>query len=162
MTARNWRQGCRDPALPGLAQPRWSSPGLAVGSLFSWRSVMATKKDIAVSFLQLAAAGRAREAFSKHAGSGFRHHNPYFAGDAQALMTGMDENARQNPDKRLDVLHAVEDGDLVAVHSRVQHHADDRGAAVVHLFRFEGDRIAELWDVGQPVPDESVNGNGMF
>ena len=121
---------------------------------------MATKKDVAVSFLQLAAAGRAREAFSKHAGSGFRHHNPYFAGDAQALMTGMDENARQNPDKRLDVLHAIEDGDLVAVHSRV-HHAEDRGAAVVHLF-FEGDHIADLWDVGQPVPDESVNVNGMF
>jgi predicted SnoaL-like aldol condensation-catalyzing enzyme len=123
---------------------------------------MGMKKEVAVSFLQLAAAGRAREAFSKHAGSGFRHHNPYFAGDAQSLMTGMDENARQNPNKRLEVLHAVEDGDLVAVHSRVQHHADDRGAAVVHLFRFEGDRIAELWDVGQPVPDESVNGNGMF
>jgi predicted SnoaL-like aldol condensation-catalyzing enzyme len=123
---------------------------------------MATKKDVAVSFLQLAAAGRAREAFSQHAGSGFRHHNPYFAGDAQALMTGMDENARQNPDKRLDVLHAIEDGDLVAVHSRVQHHAEDRGAAVMHLFRFEGDHIAELWDVGQAVPDESVNVNGMF
>jgi hypothetical protein len=27
---------------------------------------------------------------------------------------------------------------------------------VVHLFRFAGDHIAELWDVGQPVPDESV------
>ncbi|HEX6803954.1 MAG TPA: hypothetical protein VF133_09775 [Terriglobales bacterium] len=25
-----------------------------------------------------------------------------------------------------------------------------------------GDRIAELWDIGQPVPSESGNANGMF
>lgn len=77
-------------------------------------------------------------------------------------MAGMEENARQNPHKTLEVLRALEDGDLVAVHARVQHRPDDRGAALVHVFRFEGDRIAELWDVGQPVPAESVNTNGMF
>jgi len=32
----------------------------------------------------------------------------------------------------------------------------------VHLFRFEGDRIVELWDIGQPIPDSSVNANGML
>lgn len=74
----------------------------------------------------------------------------------------MEESARQNPDKQLEVLHALEDGDLVAVHSHVRQKPDDRGAVVVHLFRFEGDRIAELWDIGQPVPAEPVNANGMF
>jgi predicted SnoaL-like aldol condensation-catalyzing enzyme len=39
---------------------------------------------------------------------------------------------------------------------------DHHGAALVHLFRFEGDRIAELWDIGLPVPAESVNTNAMF
>ena len=67
-----------------------------------------------------------------------------------------------NPDKRLDVLRALEDGDLVAVHSHVQQKQDDRGAAVVHIFRFDGDRIAELWDVGQAVPADAVNRDGMF
>ena len=122
---------------------------------------MPTRKDVAVSFLRQAASGRVREAY-EHVGKGFRHHNPFFAGNAEALMAGMEENARENPDKQLDVLHALEDGDMVAVHSRVQQRPDDRGAALVHLFRFEGDRIAELWDIGQPVPDESVNANGMF
>jgi predicted SnoaL-like aldol condensation-catalyzing enzyme len=123
---------------------------------------METKKDAAVSFLHLAASGRVREAYAKHVGAGFRHHNPFFAGDAQALMMGMEENARQNPEKRLDVLRALEDGDLVAVHSFVKQNSNDQGAALVHLFRFEGDRIAELWDIAQPVPAESVNANGMF
>jgi predicted SnoaL-like aldol condensation-catalyzing enzyme len=123
---------------------------------------MGTKKDSAVSFLRLAAAGRVHEAYSQHIASGFRHHNPYFAGDAGALLAGMEENARQNPGKQLDIQRALEDGDLVAVHSHVRHRPGDRGAAVVHIFRFEGDRIAELWDLGQPVPDESPNANGMF
>lgn len=123
---------------------------------------MATRKDAAVSFLDLAASGRVREAYAKHVSKGFRHHNPFFAGDAEALMTGMEENARQNPEKRLRILRALEDGDLVAVHAHVQQKPGDRGAALIHVFRFEGDRIAELWDVGQPVPDQSANVNGMF
>ena len=123
---------------------------------------MSTNKDSAISFLRLAASGRAREAYTKHVGAGFRHHNPYFGGDAQALMIGMEENARENPEKRLDVLRALEDGDLVAVHSHVKHTPEDRGAAVVHIFRFEGDWIVELWDIGQPVPEKSVNANGIF
>ena len=123
---------------------------------------MSKRKDTAVSFLNLAASGHVREAYAKHVASGFKHHNPFFPGDAESLMTGMEENARQNPDKHLDVLRALEDGDLVAVHAHVRHTPTDRGAALVHVFRFEGDRIAELWDIGQPVPEQSVNVNGMF
>jgi predicted SnoaL-like aldol condensation-catalyzing enzyme len=123
---------------------------------------MPTRKDVAVSFLRQAASGRVREAYDTHVSKEFRHHNPFFAGDAEALLAGMEENARQNPDKRLDVLHALEDGDLVAVHSHVRQKPGDRGGVVVHLFRFEGDRIAELWDIGQQVPAESLNANGMF
>lgn len=123
---------------------------------------MATKKDAAIAFLTLVASGHVREAYTQHIGAGFRHHNPFFAGDADSLMAAMEENARENPDKRLDVKRALEDGDLVAVHSHVRQRPDDRGAAVVHIFRFEGDRIVEVWDAGQPVPAESVNANGMF
>ena len=39
---------------------------------------------------------------------------------------------------------------------------NDRGTAAVHIFRFQGDRVIELWDVGQPVPENSPNENGMF
>jgi predicted SnoaL-like aldol condensation-catalyzing enzyme len=123
---------------------------------------MGAHKDTAVSFLKLAASGRAREAAATHLASGCRHHNPHFPGDAASLTAAMDENARQHPEKRLDVHHVLEDGDLVAVHSYVQHGQNDRGVAVVHIFRFEDSRIAELWDLAQPVPAESPNQYGMF
>jgi predicted SnoaL-like aldol condensation-catalyzing enzyme len=119
-------------------------------------------KDVAVSFLELASSGKVREAYSKYVGTGFRHHNPFFEGSAEALMAGMEENALQNPNKVLEVKHAIAEGDLVAVHSHVQPKPGDSGAAVVHIFRFEAGRIVELWDLGQPVPEESPNPYGMF
>ena len=119
-------------------------------------------KDAAVSFLKMASSGNVREAYSKFVGPGFRHHNPFFEGSAESLMNGMDENARQNPNKVLEVKHTIAEGAFVAVHSHVRQNPDDPGGAVVHIFRFENDRIVELWDVGQPMPKESPNQYGMF
>ncbi len=126
------------------------------------RPVTLSHKNAAVSFLRLAASGRAREAFATYMAPGFRHHNPFFTADADALMTAMEDNARQHPRKSFDLHHALEDGDLVALHAHVHFEPGDRGVALVHVFRFEGDRIAELWDVGQPVPDTSPNVHEMF
>lgn len=119
-------------------------------------------KEAAISFLKMASSGDVREAYSKFVGPGFKHHNPYFEGSAETLMTAMEENARDNPNKTLDVKHAIAEGDLVAVHSHVRLKPEDRGGAVVHLFRFEEGRIVELWDLGQEVPEVSPNQYGMF
>ena len=121
-----------------------------------------SRKEVAQSFLRLAASGKVREAYQKHVAPGFRHHNPYFRGDAESLMKGMEENAAKNPNKVLQIQRALEEDDLVAVHSRVRQKPDDLGAAVVHIFKFQGDRIVELWDLGQPVTENSLNENGMF
>jgi predicted SnoaL-like aldol condensation-catalyzing enzyme len=74
----------------------------------------------------------------------------------------MQANALQNPDKVMDVKRVIAEGELVAVHSHVQQKPGDRGAVVVHIFRFENGHIVELWDLGQPVPEESPNQFGMF
>ena len=119
-------------------------------------------KEAAITFLQLASSGKVREAYAQFVGNRFRHHNPFFEGTAQALMAGMEENARQNPDKVLEVKRAIAEGDWVVTHSHVRQRPADLGAAVVHIFRFEAGRIVELWDLGQPVPEKSPNQHGMF
>ena len=119
-------------------------------------------KEVAIDFLRLVASGHVREAYKRYVGAAFRHHNPYFRGDGASLMAAMEENALQNPDKILEVQHALQDGSLVAVHSRIRQQRDDPGAAVIHIFRFESGRIVELWDTGQAVPVDSPNENGMF
>ncbi|HSK77023.1 MAG TPA: nuclear transport factor 2 family protein [Thermoanaerobaculia bacterium] len=120
------------------------------------------QKEAAMDFLRLVVSGKVGEAYRKYIGPEFRHHNAFFKSDAESLRAAMEENAAQSPNKVLEIHRALEDGDLVAVHSHIRQHPDDRGAAVVHIFRFEGDRIAEAWDVGQAVPESSPNELGMF
>ena len=119
-------------------------------------------KDAATEFLTMVAAGNVREAYGKHVAANFRHHNPSFRGDAASLMAAMEENAAKNPDKSFEIKLALQEGDLVAVFSRVRQKPADPGGAVVHIFRFQGDRISEFWDIGQAVPEKSPNENGMF
>jgi predicted SnoaL-like aldol condensation-catalyzing enzyme len=114
----------------------------------------------AVSFLQLCAAGEVDEAYDKFIAPSFRHHNPWFRGDAASLKEGMRESAATHPDKVFEVLRTITDGELVAVHSRLRLGA--MTMAVVHIIRFEGDRIAEMWDIGQAQPELVVNEQGMF
>ena len=116
----------------------------------------------AVSFLELASSGKVREAYAKYIGDGFRHHNPFFEGSVEALQTGMEENARQSPNKVFTILRTISEGDFVVTHSHVQQNPEHRGAVVVHIFRFENGKIVELWDVGQPIPEASPNQNGIF
>jgi predicted SnoaL-like aldol condensation-catalyzing enzyme len=131
-------------------------------SMPSGHAIHGTRKQSALEFLRLSAAGVPSEAFDSYVGPNFRHHNPYFPSDAASLIKGMEKNAAKHPDKVLEVLRAIEDGDLVAVHARVRHEDNDPGWSVIHIFRFEDDRIVELWDVGQEVPEKSPNELGMF
>ena len=121
-----------------------------------------TRKDTAVTFLQLAATGRAREAFATHVAPGFRHHNPHFDASPEALRDAMDANARQFPGKRLEVKLALEEGDMVSTLCHVRHTREEAGYAVAHIFKFAGAQIVELWDIAQEVPKQSLNANGMF
>ena len=119
-------------------------------------------KQIARDFLMLASKGKSREAFSKYVDKKFKHHNIYFKGDGESLMIAMEDNAKKNPNKVFEIKRSLQDGDLVATHSHVRQKPGDPGAAVAHIFRFEDDKIAELWDLGQAVPLETVNENGIF
>lgn len=119
-------------------------------------------REKAVSFLQMVASGEVREAYHRYIGPDFRHHNPFFRGDADSLMLAMEENATKNPHKVFEVKRVIGEGDMVAVHSHVKQKQDDLGGAVVHFFRFHNDLIVEFWDVGQQIPENSPNENGVF
>jgi predicted SnoaL-like aldol condensation-catalyzing enzyme len=119
-------------------------------------------KDKAIDFLKRASKGDARTAFQLYVSDNFKHHNAYFKGDRETLMIAMEENAVKNPNKIFEIQRALQDGDLVAVHSRVQLTQGDIELSVVHIFRFDDNKIVELWDIGMPVPKEKINENGIF
>jgi predicted SnoaL-like aldol condensation-catalyzing enzyme len=121
-----------------------------------------TKKEIAQNFLKLAASGHSHEGFKLYVHENFKHHNAYFKGDAETLMLAMEESARKNPNKIFTIHHIIEEENLVAVHSHLKQTPTDIGFAVVHILKFKEDKIIELWDLGQQIPSETVNENGMF
>lgn len=121
-----------------------------------------TRKDIATEFLRLAASGKVQEAYDKYIHPDFTHHNAWFPGDRESLKKGMEESAENLPEKKYTTVRALGDGNLVAVHGRIKLSPTMPEMAVIHILRFEGDKIIEEWEAGQEVPEDMVNENGMF
>ncbi len=119
-------------------------------------------KQTARDFLNLIAKGEVEQAFARFVAEDLHHHTPYFRGDAQSLMYAMLENSQGFPQKSIELKHCLQEGNLVAIHSKVKLHKDDPGAALVHIFRFAEGKIIELWDIGQSTPESSPNQYGMF
>jgi predicted SnoaL-like aldol condensation-catalyzing enzyme len=120
-----------------------------------------TKKDIAIAFLKMASSGHVRKAYEEYIHQDFFHHQAYFKGNRESLLIEMEKNAEQYPGKTYESLRALEDGDLVAVHGKVSN-VFDKDWSVIHIFRFEGDKIIEEWEASQEALKDSPNKNGIF
>jgi predicted SnoaL-like aldol condensation-catalyzing enzyme len=125
--------------------------------------IVSKHKKAAESFLNMAGMGKVREAYDQYVAPSFIHHNQYFKGDRGSLLAAMQEASTTHPNKSIHIKRIYEDGDTVITHSLVTRQDPQAPEiAVVHIFRFEHDRIAELWDLGQPISKDSPNENGMF
>ena len=62
----------------------------------------------------------------------------------------------------LNLQRVIADDEYVVMHYRMVTPEDERGVAVVDIWRFVGGRIAEHWDVLQPLPEASETPNGML
>lgn len=80
----------------------------------------------------------------------------------QALKDWLDARKADSPDAVQTIHRSFADGDHVIVHVHVARWKGDPGLAVVDIFRCEGGKIAEHWDVIQDMPTEAVNPNSMF
>lgn len=125
---------------------------------------MATQNnaEIATAFLSMAASGNVREAYGLYVADAFTHHNAYFPGDRESLLVAMEQSAASEPNKAFTVKQVIESGDRVVVLSHLRRAQVDQEYAVVHILRFDGSKIVEMWDIGQEVPKDSPNALGMF
>ena len=120
------------------------------------------KKETAVKFLRTIVARRIDEAYDRYTHPNFIHHNQHSKGDRESLREAMREAHDQFPDTKIDVRHVYQDGETVIVHSLVELLPGGPSLAVVHIARFEGDKIAEFWDLGQEIVANSPNQRGPF
>jgi len=120
------------------------------------------RKQIAQEFLQMVVAGQIKQAYQKYVDMQGKHHNFFFPAGFPALEKAMQENHDQFPNKILEIKNVLADGDLVAVHSHLIFKQGEEEMAVLHLFRFKGDRIIEMWDIGHSIPGDSPNADEAF
>lgn len=121
------------------------------------------KHNVVAFFTRALVDKEPETAAAEYLGSTYVQHNPDAADGAQAFTALIRGLVGQFPELRLDIKRVIAEDDLVAVHSHFTLASGERGSAVVDVFRLDRDgRIVEHWDVVQPVPATSANGNGMF
>ena len=91
-------------------------------------------------------------------------HNPS-GSDGRAAFIGGFAAYVEKTNFRCDIKRVIAEGNLVVVHNHCKENpadANDRGSAVMDIFRVEKGLIVEHWDVEQAVPAQAKNRNTMF
>jgi predicted SnoaL-like aldol condensation-catalyzing enzyme len=104
--------------------------------------------------------GDVRAAFDRYVAADYVQHNPGLPDGREAARDALAEMFA-DPTFATEAVRLVVDGDLCVLHIRVRRDGEPV-AAVVDIYRAEGDRIVEHWDVIQPWPASSANDHPMF
>ena len=105
------------------------------------------------------------EAFEAWVHPDYIQHDPNSGTGRDATIEALEAHMQRSPNMSHDIKRVIygEDG-TVCVHYHFRHAPDQRGLAVVDLFRIEKGYLVEHWDIIQPIPDPETfkNANGMF
>ncbi|PEQ32298.1 nuclear transport factor 2 family protein [Bacillus thuringiensis] len=98
----------------------------------------------------------------KYVGEDYKQHNPFVADGRKAFMDFFKQDFVKNPNSSAEIKRVVAEGDTVALHVHSRANSQDKGVAIVDVFRIKDGKIVEHWDVIQEIPNEAVNDNTMF
>jgi predicted SnoaL-like aldol condensation-catalyzing enzyme len=119
-------------------------------------------KKVVLDFYEKAINQKNFEAAAVHFGSRYTQHNPNAADGPEGLKAFLGFLREKFPASRSEVKRAFTDGDYVILHVHAVREPGTRGSAIVDIFKLEGGKIVEHWDVVQPIPEKALNANGMF
>jgi len=127
------------------------------------QSCTLSAREVATRFMNtLYLDGDVRGAFETWVDPDYIQHNPHAKTGRQAAIDFLEAAWKANP-RRQSIIHRVIASDgLVAFHIETRNSPEERGAAVVDILRVKGCKVVEHWDVIQPIPESTPNGNGMF
>lgn len=125
---------------------------------------LARNKENVAAFYELAFnQHKLDEAVAKYVAEPYIQHNPGVADGGKAFIDSFAPYLKEHPQSRATIKRVIAEGDLVVVHVHSQSAPDDRGEAVMDIFRLDADgKIVEHWDVAQAIPEQTVSGHEMF
>lgn len=121
----------------------------------------ANKKTV-LAFYEAALVKFDAEAASSYLGARYVQHNPTAPDGVEGVMGLIKFLKEKYPQRSSLIKRVMADGDLVMLHVHSVPSPGERGSAIVDIFRLEGGKIVEHWDVIQPVPETAKNNNTMF
>lgn len=89
-------------------------------------------------------------------------HNPDVTTGSQGLKDLMDDAKSRHSGINHRITRMFADGDHVIAHVHLVFEPGTKEFAVIDIFRIENDKVAEHWDVLQPVTTSPANANSMF
>jgi predicted SnoaL-like aldol condensation-catalyzing enzyme len=126
------------------------------------KQALESNKQNAIEFYRTAYLGNPSQAVDTYVGAQYIQHNPLVADGKQAFIDYFEKMAKEYPDKDIEFLRAVAEGDLVALHTHQTWPGSER-YVTMDFFRFdENGKIVEHWDSIQEIPAETRNGNAMY
>lgn len=142
---------------------------LAVSALLA-TSVLASRastpadenREVVVAFYERFFNQHDLSAADRYIGDVYIQHNPNVPNGRKAFAEGFTRVFAQFPQRHSQIVRAIPEGDLVVLHVHLTKSPEDRGAAVVDIFRLDHGRIVEHWDVQQTIPEQAANNNTMF
>ena len=145
---------------------RWISSVLAAlamtVSCATVRADAAANTRLVLAFYEAAINQRDAELALRFLGDRYIQHNP-LAPDGATGVRGLIEMLKTKfPQGRSEIKRTIAEGELVMLHVHARGTPDDRGRAIVDIFRLENGKIVEHWDVAQDIPEKMPHNNGMF
>ena len=120
-------------------------------------------KQVVVAYYTLAFnEHRPAEAVARYGGPYYIQHNPLLPDGFEAFIAFVTGFAAQFPQSSVEIRTVLAEGDRVVTHGLLKSSPEDRGTVAMDIFRLEGGKIVEHWDVLQPFPETSANDHPMF
>ena len=119
-------------------------------------------KKTVTAFYDAAINDKDFAAASVYLGDKYIQHNPLAADGPEGLKAFLEFASANLSGFKIEFKRVLADGDFVIVHGHARNGADDRGSAVMDIFRLENGKVVEHWDVIQAIPETAQNSNTMF
>ena len=119
-------------------------------------------KKIVVDFYEKGLNQKDYDAAAKYFGPRYVQHNPGAANGPEGFKRLVGFLKEKFPNSHSEIKRVIAEGDLVVLHVHSKRSPEERGRAIVDIFKVENGKIVEHWDVIQDVPEKSANDNTMF
>ena len=123
---------------------------------------MKNNKENAIAFYRMAFEGNPEKAVALFVGDRYIQHNPAVEDGKAGFISYFERMQREYPVKSVEFVRAVEEGDLVALHTHQEWPGGDE-YVTMDFFRFDqSGKIVEHWDAIQQIPEKAAHSNKMY